>query len=201
MPRPEYRLRAKELRENPVTKKYEPYMPPKERASWIMGVFSVVFFFIGLIFTAVLGVIVFRAALYAVSIKQDVGSIRAKSKNIVSVSASIINFVSIQLLKIVYRYIALWLTKWENPGTNTDYTNSLVLKMFWFQFVNTYSSIFYVAFFKNPNFAGTSGRYHRFTTTQFRLEGCSEQGCFLELTIQSSILMMVSKFLKMQRNS
>ena len=190
MPRPEYKLRAKELRVNPVTKKYEPYMPPKERASRIMGVFSVVFFFIGLIFAAVLGVIVFRAALYAILIKQDAGSIRARSKNIVSVSAGIINFITIQLLKFVYRYIALWLTKWENPRTNTDYTNSLVLKMFWFQFVNTYSSIFYVAFFKNATFAGTPGRYHRFTTAQFRFEGCSEQGCFLELTIQLSILMI-----------
>ena len=62
--------------------------------------------------------------------------------------------------------------------------------MFWFQFVNTYSSIFYVAFFKNATFAGTLGRYHRFTTAQFRFEGCSEQGCFLELTIQLSILMI-----------
>ena len=130
MPRPEYKIRAKELKINPVTKKYEPYMPPKERASRIMGVFSVVFFFIGLIFAAVLGVIVFRAALYAILIKQDAGSIRARSKNIVSVSAGIINFITIQLLKFVYRYIALWLTKWENPRTNTDYTNSLVLKMF-----------------------------------------------------------------------
>ena len=152
-------------------------MPPKGRASRIMGVFSVVFFFLGLIFTAVLRVIVFRVALYAVLIKQDAGSICARSKNIVSLPAGIINFITIHLLKFVYRYIALWLTKWENPRSNADYTTSLVLKMFWFQFVNTYSSIFYVAFFKNATFAGTPGRYHRFTTAQFRFEGCSEQGC------------------------
>lgn len=36
----------------------------------------------------------------------------------------------------------------ELPRTNTDYENSLTLKMFLFQFVNYYSSCFYIAFFK-----------------------------------------------------
>lgn len=36
----------------------------------------------------------------------------------------------------------------ELPRTKTDYENSLTLKMFLFQFVNYYSSCFYIAFFK-----------------------------------------------------
>lgn len=36
----------------------------------------------------------------------------------------------------------------ELPRTQTDYENSLTLKMFLFQFVNYYSSCFYIAFFK-----------------------------------------------------
>ena len=189
--RPEFEIRASNsLRKNPVTNKWEPYMPPEERASRIIGAFSVVLFFIGLICSAVMGVVVFRAALYAVLIQQDAGSVRSRSKTIVAATAGVINLIFIKLLKYVYGYIAIWLTKWENPRTNTDYTNSFTMKMFWFQFFNTYSSIFYVAFFKNATFTGTPGQYNRFTNKKFRLEGCSVQGCFLELTIQLSIIMI-----------
>lgn len=39
-------------------------------------------------------------------------------------------------------------TTTELPRTKTDYENSLTMKMFLFQFVNYYSSCFYIAFFK-----------------------------------------------------
>ena len=38
------------------------------------------------------------------------------------------------------------LTKWENNRKDSDYENSLVYKIFLFQFVNNYSSFFYIAF-------------------------------------------------------
>lgn len=34
------------------------------------------------------------------------------------------------------------------PRTQTEYDDSLTLKMYLLQFVNCYSSIFYIAFFK-----------------------------------------------------
>ena len=114
------------------------------------GGFGVAFFFISLIFTVALCVIVFRAALCTVLIEEDAENICTRSKNLVSVSASILNIVAIKLLKIVYRYIALWLTHWENPRAKTDYANSLVLEIFWFELFITYSSIFYVALSKKP---------------------------------------------------
>ena len=75
-------------------------MPPKVCGSRIMEAFSVDFFFIRLIFTAALDVIVFCAALCTVLIDQDAEFIRTRSKNLVSVSACILNFVAIKLLKI-----------------------------------------------------------------------------------------------------
>lgn len=38
------------------------------------------------------------------------------------------------------------ITDMENIPLQTDYNNSLVLKLFWFQFVNSYFSLFYLAF-------------------------------------------------------
>lgn len=89
-----------------------------------------------------------------------------------SVTASLISFVVIMILNILYERVAIWITNFgdfprflpplvfggclfltprcptELPRTKTDYENSLTLKMFLFQFVNYYSSCFYIAFFK-----------------------------------------------------
>lgn len=93
-----------------------------------------------------------------------------------SVTASLISFVVIMILNILYERVAIWITDfgkfelyvcpfltwtWFNPKpflvwhaitelprTKTDYENSLTLKMFLFQFVNYYSSCFYIAFAK-----------------------------------------------------
>ena len=189
-PRPEYLARVTQLKPNPVTLKSEPYMPPREKYYRFMGAFGVVFFFIVLVLGAVVGVIVFRAAFYIFLIRQDLETLRSKSKLVVSACAACINLIAINLLKFVYQRIALWLTQWENPRTNTDYEDSFTVKMFWFQFVNTYASIFYVAFFKTDVFTGSPGQYKRFTSAKFRFEGCSVQGCFLELTIQLIIIMV-----------
>ena len=36
----------------------------------------------------------------------------------------------------------------ENHQTQTDYDNALILKQFAFQFVNSYTSLYYIAFFR-----------------------------------------------------
>lgn len=46
----------------------------------------------------------------------------------------------------------------EIPKTHMEYENKLTVKMFLFQFVNYYSSCFYVAFFKGK-FVGYPGKY------------------------------------------
>lgn len=53
-------------------------------------------------------------------------------------------------------YVVLCFT--EIPKTHLEYENKLTVKMFLFQFVNYYSSCFYVAFFKGK-FVGYPGKY------------------------------------------
>ena len=97
----------------------------------------------------------------------------------------------INLLKFFYEKLALWLTNWENPRTETDYQDSFTYKMFLFQFVNTYSSIFYIAFFKLNLVIGTPGNYRRFGGSGgFRLDGCGAAGCMMDLCIQLAIIMV-----------
>ena len=54
----------------------------------------------------------------------------------------------------IYQRVATALTDWECPRTQSEYDNSLTIKLYVLQFVNFYSSLFYIAFFK--------GRYVRF---------------------------------------
>ena len=48
----------------------------------------------------------------------------------------------------IYYELALCLTRWECPRTQSDFDNSFTFKVFLFQFVNYYASLFYIAFFK-----------------------------------------------------
>ena len=48
----------------------------------------------------------------------------------------------------VYGRVAIWLTDFECLRTQTEYDDSINIKLFSLQFVNYYSSIIYIAFFK-----------------------------------------------------
>ena len=48
----------------------------------------------------------------------------------------------------LYNGIARTLNDWENHRTDTQYEDALIGKTFMFQFVNSYISLFYIAFMK-----------------------------------------------------
>lgn len=60
--------------------------------------------------------------------------------------ASILNTVQIQILNFVYQKVARKLTDLENHRVDTAYEDSLIVKLFLFQFVNSYASFFFLAF-------------------------------------------------------
>uniref|UniRef100_A0A8P4GNV9 Anoctamin n=1 Tax=Dicentrarchus labrax TaxID=13489 RepID=A0A8P4GNV9_DICLA len=104
-----------------------------------------------------------------------------------SVTASLISFVVIMILNVLYERVAIWITDFELPRTKTDYENSLTLKMFLFQFVNYYSSCFYIAFVKGKA-VGYPGD-PVYLLGKYRNEECDPGGCLIELTTQLSIIM------------
>ena len=198
--RPQYVAAAEKKRENPVTGKSEPARSKRRQALKLSGTWTVVVFFIFLVIGAVIGVVVYRAALYGalVAHAQATGNttLMTRAKMIVTATAALLNLIVINILKFVYKRLAIILTDWENPRTLFEYEKSFTVKMFWFQFVNTYSSIFYVAFFRGEIFAGWPGNYRRFGKGgKYRFEGCSEQGCFLELCVQIMVLMIGQQLL------
>mmetsp|Transcript_21436 Transcript_21436/g.30713 ORF Transcript_21436/g.30713 Transcript_21436/m.30713 type:complete len:368 (+) Transcript_21436:20-1123(+) len=63
-----------------------------------------------------------------------------------SVVASVINTMQITLFNMLYQVIAVQLTDGENYRTDTNYEDSLIVKLFVFQFINSYASFFFLAF-------------------------------------------------------
>ncbi|GFY69158.1 anoctamin-7 [Trichonephila inaurata madagascariensis] len=87
----------------------------------------------------------------------------------------------------VYEKLAFKLTQWEMHRTQTDFDDNLTFKVFIFQFINFYSSIFYIAFFKG-RFVGYPGHYNKMLG--LRNEECGNSGCLMELAQQLAIIMI-----------
>ncbi|KAL2309489.1 hypothetical protein Nmel_005690 [Mimus melanotis] len=147
-----------------------------------------------LIIASVVGIIVYRLSVFLVfsaKLSQHISGTEAIRKYLTpqtatSVTASLISFVVIMILNIIYEKVAIMITDFELPRTQTDYENSLTTKMFLFQFVNYYSSCFYIAFFKGK-FVGHPGS-PVYWLGKYRNEECDPGGCLLELTTQLAII-------------
>lgn len=187
-PRPAFVTKAKNKRSNPVTGKLEPYIPFSLRAGKFTCGFIIVSFMVLLVIATLVGVVIYRAAMVAVLSAFPDEDIQKGARIITSLTASVLNLVAITVLGVVYEKIAVALTEWESPRTRTEYQNILTLKLFSFQFVNMYSSLFYIAFFKSSRIVGYPGNYNRIGAG--RMEGCDPSGCFIELCIQLAVIMV-----------
>lgn len=59
-----------------------------------------------------------------------------------------LNALQIRILNLIYGKVVVILNNWENHETENQQNDNLALKNFLFKFVNSYFSLFYMAFFK-----------------------------------------------------
>ncbi|KAI6658038.1 Anoctamin-7-like [Oopsacas minuta] len=205
-PRPKYELGVKRGHEifperwkaywfdyDPVTKIEEFKQPQFIFFSKIMGTISilattvtvVVIFVIAVIFYKVLT----RNELSVIAARDGYASIVPFIGICVSISAAVLQLVFIVIMNKIYTYLALILTDWELHRTQTEHEDSFTFKMFVFQCVNFYSSIFYIAFIKGKLFVPYPG------IPGFKLEECQPYGCLLELCLQLAIVFLGKQIL------
>lgn len=72
----------------------------------------------------------------------------AKYRSSLTLGVTGLNAVQILILNTVYRGVAKRLNDYENHRTDREYENHLVIKVFLFQFCNSFASFFYIAFVK-----------------------------------------------------
>uniref|UniRef100_A0A8D3E6I0 Anoctamin n=1 Tax=Scophthalmus maximus TaxID=52904 RepID=A0A8D3E6I0_SCOMX len=142
---------------------------------------------------AVTFAIVFGVILYRISIKAalHISSYPAARSNIratVKTTAAIINLIIIIVLDEIYGAIARWLTTLEVPKTDKSFEERLIFKTFILKFVNAFTPIVYLAFFRG-RLVGRPGKY-LYVVGSYRMEECAHAGCLMELCIQLCITML-----------
>lgn len=194
--RPEFQYRrVKKPVINPVTKQEEPYISFSQKALRLCGSGVTVLFFISLVIALLLGIIVYRVIVRQVFFRRENSEfIQSQAVIFTTATAALINLVFILIMNYFYNRLALKLTNWECPRTQSEFDNSFTFKVFLFQFVNFYSSLFYIAFVKG-RFAGIPGPDdyadpHEVRIGTIKLEQCEAAGCMVELLIQLIVIMV-----------
>ncbi|XP_056589437.1 anoctamin-7 isoform X1 [Triplophysa dalaica] len=186
-PRPEFAAMAPAMEENPVTGVKEPYFPEKARISRMLTGSMVIVIMLCVVIIFLVTVIIYRSIVSVMMFETGSSVLRTQAGNIANISSSLVNLALILLMGQVYTALAEQLTKWEMHRTQTQYEGAFTFKVFIFQFVNFYSSPFYVAFFKG-RFVGYPGHYG--TLFGMRNEDCGPGGCLIELAEQLCIIMV-----------
>ncbi|XP_026739846.1 anoctamin-4 [Trichoplusia ni] len=194
-PRPEFEASVKTFRTNPVTREKEPYLPNWQKTVKYVASSSAVLFMIAIVMGAVLGTIIYRISMVSVIYGGTGFFIQRHAKIFTTMTAAVINLIIIMILTRIYAKIAVYLTNMENPRTQTEYEDSYTFKIFFFEFMNFYSSLIYIAFFKG-RFYDYPGDDQARKSEFFKLKGdiCDPAGCLSELCIQLAIIMIGKQF-------
>ncbi|CAF2376820.1 unnamed protein product [Rotaria sp. Silwood2] len=173
-----------EKRLNPVTNRREPFILTSKRVPFFIIAAAVVLVTMAIICGTVFATVVYRVQIDYI-LKQT--SAKQYSSIIVTVTSAIMNLICSVLLSQFYYWIARKLTDLELHKYQSKYDDSLTMKIYLFQFVNFYSSLFYIAFFKG-RFDEYPSKYGEPSSKDFT-EQCDPAGCFVELSIQFLIIM------------
>lgn len=185
--RPEFEAKCTRWKKNPVTQEMEPYIPLWSKIPRKGSSFVIVLFLICCVLAAVFGVIMYRMVVITLFYSAKSEIVHKNAKITTTASAAAISLVIILLLNKLYQNVAVWLTEMERPRTDSDFEDSFTFKMFLFQFINYYATLFYIAFFKG-RLNGRPGAYTY--SLGYRGEECDPAGCLIELCIQLGIIMV-----------
>ncbi|XP_062571901.1 anoctamin-8-like isoform X2 [Saccostrea cucullata] len=137
-PRPLYTGR---LEASPVTGRLEPFYP-----SWKRNLFR---YFVSYPVIVLCLLVVFVIMLLIFEVQEWINSLvnNGDVPGFFSFLPKILLAVSIGVLDEIYKTIAKWLNDLENYRLEETYWNHLIVKLVLFQFVNSFLSLFYIAFY------------------------------------------------------
>nr|XP_023017814.1 anoctamin-2-like [Leptinotarsa decemlineata] len=167
-PRPQYLARLAHIKQkqiNVVTNTMEPQVPFwKIRVPMTIFSFSIVLLLVTLALATVVAVVLYRmsvlVSLKAIDHASPILVDNSSAMLFTTCTAACINLVFIVIFNYIYTLLAEYLTEFELLRTQTEFDDSLTLKIYLLQFVNYYASIFYIAFFKG-RFVGYPKEYNK----------------------------------------
>ncbi|XP_059916731.1 anoctamin-1-like isoform X2 [Gadus macrocephalus] len=191
-PRAEYELRvmqkSQKKEQGSLKKAEEEKLTCGDRLPAYMTNLVMMLLMIGVTFAIVFGVILYRISTKAALHMSSNPITRSHVRLTVKTTAAILNLVVILILDEVYGAVARWLTVLEVPKTDKSFEQRLIFKTFILKFVNAFTPIIYIAFFRG-RLVGRPGSY-LYVFESYRMEECAHGGCLMELCIQLSITML-----------
>jgi hypothetical protein len=140
------------------------------------------------------------ASVIVITISLLVFKIFAQQANVLwgGVAAGVVQTVAIMILNGLYRKVAIIINDWENHRTETLYEDALIVKLFLFQFINSYFSLFYIAFIKSSSITWFGGAYSDTPCTDwsgkpYYVDGVNN--CLPELATQLQSIMISNMLL------
>lgn len=141
-----------DMRPSPVTGKFEGYVSPYIQAKRFILSYLIVGVFVLSVIMSVQGTFYFRKKL-----------IMTKGSTSISwaIIPACINAIFIITFNAIFSPVARYLNHFENHRTETDFENSLITKVFFFKFFNSYYSLLHIAFAKRflPSLGYCHGSY------------------------------------------
>jgi anoctamin-5 len=174
LPRPAFN--GNQVRANLLTHEPEVYM------SIVRGIYlkaaslTVSFTYVSLVFVAVLSIITLRFVMAASPAS--------------SLVPSVLNTVVIFIFSNIYQHVAYYLNDLENHRTETVYNDNLIYKLFLFDFVNTFTSLFYLAYVANSAFEARV-----FPRSESEAPSCNGD-CMTDLSVQVVSYLLGTPLLK-----
>ncbi|KAM6980504.1 anoctamin-9 [Aplochiton taeniatus] len=135
--------------------------------------------------------VIFRVVAVVVLSEGTWDFIQENANTVAVILASVLHYITIQVMTRVNRYVSLKLCDIEKTRTFAATERSFTVKMFTFQFFTLFSSLIYVAFFLG-RINGRPGSYLR-VAGKWRLEECHPSGCLTDLFIQMAIIMILKQ--------
>ncbi|VDP85375.1 unnamed protein product [Echinostoma caproni] len=198
-------LKGYESKVNPVSGNIEPLVPFwRKRVPRFIVSYTTVLFAVLLTLACLVGVILYKLAIKIVLYQQPNLIVQSTAGMITTMTGSVINLIFIFIMKMtaclcsldssfslgIYDRMAVKLTDLELHRTQVEYDNSLTLKLYLLQFVNYYSSVFYIAFIQ-----GTTSALPGSDTLIVQSTGCDQGDCLFELFLQLTIIMVGKQIL------
>ncbi|KAM9301576.1 anoctamin-9 [Gastrophryne carolinensis] len=137
--------------------------------------------------------VVYRVVVTVVFLQSSWEFLKEHANTAAVMSGAVLHYLTIVIMTKVNRVVSTYLCNLEKPRTFTERENSFTSKVFTFQFVTHFSSLFYVAFFLG-RINGYPGNYVRIAG-HWRLEECHPSGCITDLFIQMCVIMVLKQTL------
>lgn len=169
-------------RRSPVTDQMEVYFSPKIRVIRLFLSILVSAFIFIVILCTIFGIFTLRAYLIRIWSHDSI------LVNVAQIIASLLNAIQIVIFNAIYSKIAYWMTNFENHKTQSSYEKSLILKSCLFQFINSFNSLFYIAYIKRSQ-VGCITKVNGKTELSHNVNCMAE----LQTAVQSIMIVMVIK--------